>query len=170
MKWYTYLLCFILIVVGVFCGIQLYKEIKAESYVNGSINIENEFIQEQFNYSSTSLVFYHDIYDTTNTYLFEKDLLKVKDFNGLEKEYQIMLNDFVLINSEIGAGSITSDMSMDFYDVEGKFICNANMKISIVFLSSKTELKISTDSKESASFLEQYFSDNGIRLQVVELL
>ena len=36
MKWYSYLICFILIIVGVFCGIELYKEIKAESYVNGS--------------------------------------------------------------------------------------------------------------------------------------
>lgn len=34
-----YLLAFVLIVVGVFCGIRLYKEIKAESYVNGSIDI-----------------------------------------------------------------------------------------------------------------------------------
>ncbi len=58
-----YLLAFVLIVVGVFCGIRLYKEIKAESYVNGSIDISNRFSQESFNYSSTSVVFYHDLYD-----------------------------------------------------------------------------------------------------------
>ena len=53
MKWYTYLICFILIIVGVFCGIELYKEVKAESYVNGSIDISNKFSQESFNYSSS---------------------------------------------------------------------------------------------------------------------
>ena len=80
-----YLLAFVLIVVGVFCGIRLYKEIKAESYVNGSIDISNRFSQESFNYSSTSVVFYHDLYDDTNTYSFEKDLLKVDDFDGQKK-------------------------------------------------------------------------------------
>ena len=38
MKWYTYLICFVLIVVGAFCGVQLYKEVKAESYVKVSIS------------------------------------------------------------------------------------------------------------------------------------
>ena len=38
-----YILAFALIVTGVFCGLQLYKEIKAESYVNGSIDISNRF-------------------------------------------------------------------------------------------------------------------------------
>ena len=70
-----YLLCFVIIVAGVFCGIRLYKEVKAESYINGSIDISNRFSQESFNYSSTSVVFYHDLYDDTQTYTFEKELL-----------------------------------------------------------------------------------------------
>ena len=44
-----YLIAFVLIVVGVFCGIRLYKEIQSESYVNGSIDISNRFSQESFN-------------------------------------------------------------------------------------------------------------------------
>lgn len=67
-----YFLAFVLIVVGVFCGIRLYKEIKAESYVNGSIDISNRFSQDSFNYSATSVVFYHDLYDETETYTFNK--------------------------------------------------------------------------------------------------
>ena len=94
MKWYSYLICIVLIIVGVFCGIELYKEVKAESYINGSIDISNKFSQENFNYSSTSVVFYHDLYDETNTYTFEKELLKVEDFNGKEKEYKLILNDY----------------------------------------------------------------------------
>ena len=41
---------------------------------------------------------------------------------------------------------------------------------SIKFLSNKTQLILSTIGKESASFLEQYFNNNGIRLKVVEIL
>ena len=170
MKWYTYLICFVLIIIGVFCGIELYKEIKAESYVNGSIDISNKFSQESFNYSSSSVTFYHDDYDTTNSYSFQKDLLVVDSFNGKEKTYQVILNDYILFNTEFNPGSIFSNVAIDFYDTEGNVICNADMKISIVFLSNKTQLTLATVGDKDAGFLQQYFTDNGIRLRVVEIL
>ncbi len=170
MKWYAYIICFVFIVVGTFCGIQLYKEVKAESYINGSIDISNKFSQENFNYTSTSLVFYHDLYDDTNTYLFEQDLLKVENFNGQKNTYEVWLNDFILLDTEFNAGSIYSTVKMDFYNEFGNVVCNSEMKISIKYLSGKTTLTISTVGQENASFLEQYFTDNGIRLKVVEIL
>lgn len=165
-----YLLCFVIIVGGVFCGIRLYKEIKAESYINGSIDISNRFSQESFNYSSTSVVFYHDLYDDTQTYTFEKELLKVDDFDGKKKSYQVVLNEYVLLNCEINAGSVFATVDMDFYNTEGKVVNSASMKISVKFLSGNTQLTLTTTGKENASFLEQYFKDNGIRLQIIEIL
>lgn len=165
-----YILAFVIIVAAVFCGIELYKELKAESYINGSIDISNRFSQESFNYSSTSVVFYHDIYDDTGTYTFEKELLKVEDFDGKEKTYQVVLNDYVLLNCDIAAGSVFATVNMDFYDTEGNIINSAAMKISVRFLSNKTMLTLTTNGQESASFLEQYFADNGIRLKVIEIL
>lgn len=170
MKWYTYLICFVLIIVGVFCGIELYKEVKAESYINGSIDISNQFSQESFNYTSSSVTFYNDIYDETQTYTFDKELLKVDDFNGEKNEYQVLLNDYVLFDSDINAGSVFSVIYMDFYDTNGEIVCNASMNISIKFLSNKTQLTLTTTGNENASFFEQYFSDNGIRLKVMEIL
>lgn len=165
-----YLLAFVIIVVAVFCGIRLYKEIKAESYINGSIDISNRFTQESFNYSSTSAVFYHDLYDDTDTYTFEKDLLKVENFDGKKKTYQVILNDYVLLNTEINAGSVFATVDMDFYDTNGNVINSAVMRISVKFLSNKTTLTLATTGKENASFLEQYFADNGIRLRIIEIL
>ena len=165
-----YLLAFVIIVVAVFCGIRLYKEIKAESYINGSIDISNRFTQESFNYLSTSAVFYHDLYDDTDTYTFEKDLLKVENFDGKKKTYQVVLNNYVLLNTEINAGSVFSTVDMDFYDTNGNVINSAVMKISVKFLSNKTTLTLTTTGKENASFLEQYFADNGIRLRIIEIL
>lgn len=165
-----YLLSFVIIVVAVFCGIRLYKEIKAESYINGSIDISNRFTQESFNYSSTSAVFYHDLYDDTDTYAFEKDLLKVENFDGKTKTYKVVLNDYVLLNCEINAGSVFATVDMDFYDTNGQIVNSAVMKISVKFLSNKTTLTLATTGKENASFLEQYFADNGIRLQIIEIL
>ena len=163
-----YLLAFVIIVASVFCGIRLYKEIKAESYINGSIDISNRFTQESFNYSSTSAVFYHDLYDDTDTYAFEKDLLKVENFDGKKKTYQVVLNDYVLLNTKINAGSVFATVNMDFYDTN--VINSAVMKLSVKFLSNKTTLTLATTGNENASFLEQYFADNGIRLRIIEIL
>jgi hypothetical protein len=113
------------------------------------------------------VVFYHDLYDDTNTYSFEKDLLKVDDFDGQKKTYQVVLNDYVLLNTEINAGSVFATVNMDFYNIEGK---SATLKISVKFLSGKTQLTLATTGNENASFLEQYFTDNGIRLQIIEIL
>ena len=165
-----YLAAFAVIVAGVFCGIRLFKEIKAESYINGSIDISNRFTQESFNYSSTSVVFYHDLYDETNTYTFEKDLLKVENFDGVKNRYQLVLNDYILLDTQISAGTVFSKLYIDFYDTSGEIVHSAYMDIAIKFLSNKTALSFSTVGNENASFLEQYFADNGIRLKVVELL
>lgn len=170
MKWYTYLICFVLVIVGTFCGIQLYKEVKAESYINGSIDISNKFSQENLNYSSTSLVFYHDLYDDTDTYSFEQDLPKVENFNGQKKFYELWLNDFIILDAEFNAGSVYSTVQLDFYNEYGNIIYSSKLNISVKYLSSKTQITLSTKGQESASFLEQYFKDNGIRLKIVEIL
>ena len=116
------------------------------------------------------MVFYHDLYDDTDTYSFEKDLLKVDDFNGEKKQYKVILNDYVLVEAEVNAGSIFTAINMDFYDTNGNIVCNSTMQISIQFLSNKTQLTLVTKDQQSASFLEQYFSDNGISLRVIEIL
>ena len=170
MKWYTYLICFVLVIVGTFCGIQLYKEVKAESYINGSIDISNKVSQENLNYSSTSLVFYHDLYDDTDTYSFEQDLPKVENFNGQKKSYELWLNDFIILDAEFNAGSVYSTVQLDFYNEYGNILYSSKLNISVKYLSSKTQITLSTKGQESASFLEQYFKDNGIRLKIVEIL
>ncbi len=169
MRWYSYLICCVLIVVGVFCGLRLYKEVKAESYVNGSIDISNRFSQESFKYKSTSAVFYHDLYDDTDTYSFETDLPKTENFDGAKKTYKVMLNDYVLFNAEISAGSVYADVYIDFYDTEGNVVNNALMNLSVKFLSNKTQLTLVTVGNDNAQFLEQYFTDNGLRLQIFEI-
>lgn len=168
MKWYTYLICLIMIIFGTFCTINLYKEIKAESYINGSIDISNQFSQETFNYTASQVSFSFDA-DTDDTYIFEKDLLKVDDFNGEKKQYKVMLNDFILIDVDIKAGSIYSPLIMDFYDIDGNVICQGKLNLSIKFLSGKTTLTLSCIGEEEKSFFEQYFYDNGINLNVVEV-
>ena len=61
-------------------------------------------------------------------------------------------------------------VDMDFYDTNGQIVNSAVMKLSVKFLSNKTTLTLTTTGNENASFLEQYFADNGIRLRIIEIL
>ena len=169
MKWYVYIICFGLMIAGVFCGLRLHTLMTAESYINGSINIQNQFSMESFAYANTSVEFYHDIYDATDTYAYGIDLLRVDDFNGAKNIYQIVLNGYVLLDTQIMAGSVFSVVYLDFYDTSGGIVCSSFIDISIKFLSNKTTLTISTIGGENASFLTQYFRDNGIRLKINQI-
>jgi hypothetical protein len=169
MKWYVYLICFVLIVSGVFCGIRLHELMTRESYIRGSINIENRFSMESFRYASTGVEFYRDIYDPTDTYSYEINLRRVDDFNGLRNQYRVTLNGYILTDTQITAGAVFAKVYLDFYNTDGEVICSAFLDISIRFLSDRTTLTLSTVGGQNASFLTQYFRDNGIRLNINEI-
>ena len=167
-KLMLYIIGSIVIVSGLICGIAFYKEVTAESYVNGSINIQNQYSMESFQYNSNSVVFYHDTYDDTNTYTYSTELLKVDDFNGEKKNYEVVVNDYVL-PATVSAGSVDTVLMLDFYSTDGSLLCSSQMKINLKFLSNKTQLSFSTTGQQQAQFLEQYFRDYGIRLRINEI-
>ena len=80
-----------------------------------------------------------------------------------------MLNDYVLLNCDIKAGSVFATVDMDFYGTDGNLVNSAVLKISVKFLSGKTQLTLATTGSVNAQFLEQYFTDNGMRLQIIEV-
>jgi hypothetical protein len=169
MKWYVYLICFVLVIAGAFCGVRLIELMTAESYIRGSINIENRFTMESFSYANTTVEFYRDIYDTTDTYSYSTDLLKVDDFDGAKNKYEIVLNGYFLHDTVITSGAVSARVYLDFYDTGGNIVCSSYLDISVKFLSSKTTLTLSTAGGLNASFLTQYFRDNGIRLKINEV-
>ena len=156
------------IIIGIFSGIGLSKELSQKSYINGTIDDINMWSQEEFNYSSTNLTFYDKLYDNADTYHFEIDLLKVDDFNGLTKKYIVTLNDYMLI-SNISAGYISAIHTMHFFNTDNELLCAGKLTISIEFLSDKTRLKIFVENNEQAQYFEKYFKENGIRLKVEEI-
>jgi len=142
----------------------------AESYVRGSIDIQNQFSMTSFSYVNTSVEFYNDIYDSSNTYIYETALLRVDDFNGLKNKYEVVLNGYTITETQVSAGAVFSKVYLDFYDTSGNLICSSSLDISIKFLSDKTTLTIATVGSMNASFLTQYFADNGIRLKINQIL
>lgn len=166
MKWYHYLICGIIILVGIFFGIKLYQKVRAESYINGSIDISNQFSQETLNFSSSVVSFYQD----ENGYYYTVDTLVIDDFNGIDNKYQLYLNDYILYDSEYSAGSIISKINLEFYDTDGEIIQSSSMGISIYFLDDRTTITFRTNDLSSATYLEKYFVNNGCKLNLVKIL
>lgn len=167
MKWYSYAICCVLIVLGTFFGIRLVQEIASESYVNGDIDITNEFYQESFKYNSSTVPFYPTGED--ENYAYNINLLPTENFDGEENDYIVKLNDYVLITN-IYAGKITAEVYTDFYDTEGNILCNGAMSVSMEFFSDKTTLTLTCADENSAKYFEQYFNSYGINLTVSEIL
>ena len=167
-----YILGTIIIACGAITGTLLYKEMTAESYINGSIDVSNQFSQESFKYSSTSVVFYDDIYDNKDLYTFSTELLKVENFDGIKNKYEVEINDYILLepNLIITAGAVSGQLPMEFYDLDGNVDVSAVLNLSIQFLSNKTVLTLSVEGYEPSQYMEQYFADNGIRITVNQIM
>lgn len=165
-KLMLYIIGSLVIISGLICGVAFYKEVTAKSYVNGSINIQNQYSMESFQYNSNSVIFYQN--SGTNTYTYSTDLLKVADFNGEKKNYEVVVNDYIL-PATVSAGAVDTTLLLDFYSTSGELTCSSAMKINIKFLSDKTQLTFSVVGEKQAQFLEQYFKDNGIRLRINEI-
>lgn len=153
---------------GVFCGIELVKDLTSTSYVNGSLNVRNQFYQEQFSYNVSSLSLYLE--DDNITYSTTIDMPKVEGFNGNEKEYMITFNDYVLEDAHItySAGAVYMLIPYIFYDVNGNIPCSVSLHISVKYLSNATILKVWCEGEEDSQYIQQYFSDYGFRLYIDE--
>lgn len=168
MKWYTYIICFLLIIAGVFCGTSVFMEMSEESYINGSIDITNSSTQESFYYSNSSLVFYNDIYDETETYYYTIDLTAIEDFDGLNKDYDVYVNGYEIFDESIYAGRVECILNLTFYNTDAESLDNAALNIKIEFLADKSTLTIYTTTYTSATYLESYFENNGLLIKINE--
>lgn len=164
----VYILCFILILGGVFCSIKLYQQITKESYVNGSIDIENEFRKESFFYSGTAIAFNPTGVGTY--YEFSNELTPVDGIDLSKKDYTFYFMDYGVINAEMKGGQITAPITVNFYNSNGSLACAGQLTVKIEFLSNSTKLTLSCPNEKSATYFEQYFLDYGIRLKLVENL
>ena len=164
-----YVLAVIVIISGVFCGAGVFNDLKAESYVVGSINISNKFSQESFSYNASSVVFYYNEYsDVEELYEFTIDLIPTEDFNGKEKTYETYVNDFNLINANYDVGYVSFVMPIDFYSIENEILCCSEINGSIKFYNDRTTLSLSVIGDEQAQFVTRYFEDNGLRIKIIE--
>lgn len=167
MKWYTYVICFILIIVGVFCTIELVDLLDVQSGEYGSVvsyNI-NDVYEEFSKFDYGVISFDTDDYKTyvsTTAYVSQK-------FNGTKEDFAMFFNGQPLTNIVQSSGRINGDLSLIFYDLNGKKITTADMHFLVEYLASSTKVTISiTNTNNSLSYLNAYMEINGAVLRIVK--
>lgn len=167
MKWYNYLICFLLIILGTFSCIKLVDIWTRTSSVVG----EPTTIETQNNYE---LVCKYDlgtmIFDTEDyqTYTSNNSYAHL-DFDGTDGNYKLLVNDSLLSNVTVNAGKIEADYSRNFYDIDKTVITTVNLEIEINFYNDETQIVIKTKNvNNSQAYLMQYMATDGFILKVVK--
>lgn len=168
MKWYTYLICLILITAGIFCALNLAKLFSVTSGEYGSVitfESKNNYIEvTKFDYGSVDF----DTTDYTN-YISIETAEPNADFNGLKENYLMFFNDQPLNNVEQTAGRISGNLSIKFYDTNGGEITTADLTFIVEYLANNTKITITiSDDNNSVSYFNAYTEINGAVLKVVK--
>ena len=167
MKWYWYLICCVLIIVGIFSTIKLIEIFSVSSQEYGTaITIETKN-----NYEEISKFDFGSIAFDTNDYVNFSNVTTFapQEFNGKDKDYLLLFNDQPAINTTITNGKIVGDVSLVFYGLDGKESSIANLHFTIEYFSSQTKVTTTiTNSNNSISYLETYMAINGAVLKIVE--
>lgn len=167
MKWYHYVICGVLIIIGIFSSIKLVELFNVSSQEYGSVIT----IETQNNYSEISKFDLGTItlQPTSGDNYSETITLAPEDFDGSNKDYLILFNGKPANNINSQSGQITGDMSMTFYDLQGNEITTANFNIAIQYYTTQTVITISlTNENDSVSYLSHYTNTNGAIISVVE--
>lgn len=166
MKWYTYIICFILIIVGAFCSIELVDLFSVQSGEYGSVIS----YQTQGDYEEFSKFDYGSIDFDTEDYITYKNISSFgfQEFDGTKEDYTLFFNGQPLNNVIQTAGRINGDLSLKFYDLNGEEITTADIHFVVEYLASATKVTTTiTNLDNSLSYLNAYMEINGAVLQVV---
>lgn len=167
MKWYHYIICFALIVVGVFCSIELVDMFNKKSQEFGTaitIETKNDYEEiSKFDYGSIEFDT-EDYVNFTNISVFEPI-----QFDGKDKNYLLLLNSQPANNIVLTNGKISGDITLSFYNLDGTKATTAKLNVVIEYYASQTKVTITTKNEnDSVAYLTTYMEINGAVLKVVE--
>ncbi|MBQ3214189.1 MAG: hypothetical protein IJB10_04215 [Clostridia bacterium] len=167
MKWYSYLICAVLIVAGIFSFISLQDIWSQSSSVVGTpITIETQNNYElvcKFDYGTVAFET-EDYVEYVNTSAFAH-----YEFDGSKNDYNVLVNDNLLSDIKVSAGQIEAKCLINFYSTDGNLTSTADLDITIFFYDDSTQVVISmTNENDSYAYLSKYMANNGFILKVVK--
>lgn len=166
MKWYSYLICFILVLSGVFCTIGLVQIWSESSEVHGTvppIEVQHGYDKvAKFNFEEMPF----DSEDNLNyTFTSTEDVV---DFDGAKNDYVLFFNDNLVSDVEIFSGKVVAHLTLKFYGTDGSVSSISNLNILIEFFDGNTVVTIKTKNENnSMAYLTQYVNVNGATLKVL---
>lgn len=167
MKWYHYILCFTLIFIGIFSSVKLVKLFNISSKEYGTavtIETKNNYDEiSKFDFGSIAFI------SSDNVNFSNITSFSPQEFNGENKNYFLLFNDQMAINTIVSSGKIAGDINLLFYSVEGENVSKAEMHFIIEYYAGQTKVTVTTkNTNDSIAYLETYMSINGAVLKVVE--
>lgn len=166
MKWYMYIICAVLIVVGVFCSVELVKVFSVESAEYGNIIT----FESKNNYEEVSKFDYDTIEFESDDYkkFISVTTYEATNFDGTMQNYILTFNGQPLNNIEVSAGKISGDFNLTFYNLDGNAITTVNVNFLVEYLASTTKVTIVTNNiNNSISYFNAYMEINGAVLKVL---
>ena len=166
MKWYTYIICAVLIVIGSFCTVELVNIFDVQSDEYGTVFVYetpykyNEFSRFDFGRIDFDSQDYQK-YQSITTYA-------AQDFDGIKNNYTLFFNDQPLNHIVQTAGRISGDIAINFYNLDGQLITTADLNFVVEYQASNTKVTATiTNDDDSVSYLNTYMEINGAILRVV---
>ena len=169
MKWYSYLICVILIVASCFTTTLFIRDVNHKSYVVGSSDFVLSLKKEGFSYEKSTLSFYRETTSEGGWYYFEAEGLSPTDFDSTKHEYEVVFNDVVIPSVFYEPGALCFSVTRTFYDVSGDELADGTIWVTILFYSTETYLIIETEPGAHVPYFEKYFSVAGLSIKVNEL-
>lgn len=167
MKWYSYIICFILVISGVFCTIGIANIWSESSEVHGTVPP----VEVQYGYDKVTQFSFEEMAfeseDNLN-YTF-KSTEDVVSFDGSKKNYVLFFNDNLVSDVELFSGKIVASLNLKFYGTDGSIVSIVKLNILIEFFDGNTEVTIKTkNDNNSMAYLTQYVNVNGATIKVLE--
>ena len=167
MKWYHYLLCFVLIFIGIFSSIELLKLFNVKSAEYGTvitIETKNDYTEiSKFDYGSLSF----DTEDYTN--YTNVSTFAPAEFDGKSNNYTILFNGQPTSNVVVNAGKISGDLTICFYDLNGDVASTSDLHILIEYYASGTKVTLTMpNTNDSVAYFTTYTNINGAVVKVVQ--
>lgn len=168
MKWYVYLICAVLIIVGILCSFGLVSLFDKQSLEYGQALLLNK----QENYTEISKFdnsLLYDFYSEDNLNYKSKATFNNQKFDGTDKDYVITVNGQLTNDIEVSSGKISGKLVLVFYNTDGAKISTANVQILIEYLSQETRVSLAVkNEQDSVAYLNTYIDINGFVICVNE--
>lgn len=166
--WWKYLICIVIILVGVLSGINLIEMFATKSGEYGSPitieTIQGLDIVESYDFGLIEL---SDV-DGDNNYTMTTSYAPI-DFDGNQYNYSLMFNSQPVQDIILSSGAISGTLKLKFYDTEGEIITQANLNISMSFYENSTTISFAMiNDNESLSYFTTYMNYNGANLKLVK--